>query len=83
MARCAESVHELEAEKLASASMADLGLPDRIRKAVFVAPFVVFLHVLFIKGTVFDGRAGLYYAVQRSVAEMILSLHLLQRRLRR
>lgn len=71
---------ELEAEKL-EGGLEPLGLPDRIRKWVVVAPIVVPLHVLLAKGAILDGRAGLFYALQRGAAEAILSLHLLRRRL--
>jgi glycosyltransferase involved in cell wall biosynthesis len=85
LARWLASQHrymELEAEKLETPG-AELGAADRIRKAIVVAPFLVFFYALFVKGAILDGKAGLYYALQRSVAEMILSLHLVQRRLRR
>jgi len=34
---------------------------------------------LFIKGGIFNGRAGWFYAFQRMLAEMLLSLYLLQK----
>jgi hypothetical protein len=40
------------------------------------------LYCLFGKGLIFSGRAGLFYALQRTIAEAILSLMLLERRLR-
>lgn len=70
---------ELEVDKLLSAKPGELGLADRIRKLVFVAPFLVFFYSLFVKGTLLDGRAGLYYSIQRTVAELLLSLRLLHR----
>lgn len=72
---------ELEAAKLCDSPAGALTAPDRIRKLVFLAPFLVFFYALFVKGAILDGRAGLYYALQRSVAEMILSLHLMHRKL--
>jgi glycosyltransferase involved in cell wall biosynthesis len=74
---------ELEAEKLSMAPSAQLSLADRIRKLLLVAPGLVFLYVLFVKGAILDGRAGLAYALQRAIAEMILTHHLVARRLRR
>ena len=44
---------------------------------IVISPLVVFLYCLFIKGCVFDGRAGLYYALQRMLAEALLSLRIL------
>ena len=73
----------LEAEKLDGAAAAGLSLPDRIRKLVVVAPPMMFLYSLFVRGTVLDGLPGLYYSLQRATAELILSLHLLERRLAR
>ncbi|MBF0587573.1 MAG: glycosyltransferase family 2 protein [Magnetococcales bacterium] len=58
-----------------------LGWSRRIRKLVIMAPFLVLLHTLIVKGAVLDGRAGWYYAFQRLTAELILSMHLLQLRL--
>jgi glycosyltransferase involved in cell wall biosynthesis len=70
---------QLEASKLLATPTGELALPDRIRKMVFVAPPLVFLYSYFVKGAVLDGRAGLYYSMQRTVAEMILSLHIIHR----
>jgi hypothetical protein len=41
----------------------------------------MFLYCLIAKGGVLDGRAGLYYALQRATAELILSLNLIDRAL--
>jgi glycosyltransferase involved in cell wall biosynthesis len=43
-------------------------------------PFAVFLYCLFVRGLIFNGRAGLYYAMQRMIAEAIFSLMLLESR---
>jgi hypothetical protein len=67
----------LELEKLRSTPWNQLGWPDRIRKMRIVAPPLVLLHCLFVKGGVLDGKAGWFYAFQRMVAETILALHLL------
>jgi hypothetical protein len=45
-------------------------------------PIVIFLYCLFGKGLIFDGRAGLFYALQRSIAEAVLSLLVLEKSLR-
>ncbi len=47
-------------------------------KLIVIAPIAMFFYCMFVKGNVLDGRAGLFYALQRSVAEGILSLYLLQ-----
>jgi glycosyltransferase involved in cell wall biosynthesis len=72
----------LESDKLASAPSSSLAPVDRVRKWIVVAPPLMFLHCLFVRGGILDGRAGLFYALQRAAAELILSLTLLERRLR-
>jgi glycosyltransferase involved in cell wall biosynthesis len=69
---------ELEVAKLASAPMSDLSWPDRLRRGILLAPPLVFLYALVMKGCILDGRAGLYYCIQRTTAELILSLYLLR-----
>ncbi len=69
-----------EAEKLRLRDPLALGLAARIRKLVVVAPFAVVIHTLFVKGLILDGRAGLWYAWERFVAELMLSRELLRRR---
>ena len=45
-------------------------------------PIAVFLYCLFGKGLILNGRAGIFYALQRTVSEAILSLMVLERKLR-
>jgi glycosyltransferase involved in cell wall biosynthesis len=45
-------------------------------------PIVVFLYCLFGKGLIVNGRAGVFYALQRMVAEAVLSLMVLEGKLR-
>ncbi|MFL6331953.1 MAG: glycosyltransferase family 2 protein [Pyrinomonadaceae bacterium] len=73
----------IEAKKLAGADSASLGWADRLRKLRFVAPFVMLCYCLFVKRAILDGSAGLFYALQRTVAEMILSLYMIEGDLRR
>jgi len=54
---------------------------DRIRLMGWPAPLLVFLYVLIAKGAVLDGFAGWFYAFQRLLAEVLLALELLDRRL--
>jgi glycosyltransferase involved in cell wall biosynthesis len=68
-----------EADKLVSARSASLNLPARIRKWVVVAPLAVLVHTLFVKGLILDGTAGLRYAWERFLAEIILSQELMYR----
>lgn len=71
----------LEADKLMAAPRSSLGLVDRVRRWVVLAPPLMFLHCLFVRGGILDGRAGLFYALQRATAEAILSLNLAERML--
>lgn len=45
-------------------------------------PIGVFLYCLFGKGLILNGRAGIFYALQRMVAEAVLSLMVLEEKLR-
>jgi glycosyltransferase involved in cell wall biosynthesis len=72
----------LEAIKLENTPAENLATIDKLRKMIVVAPAVVFLYCLVIRGGVLDGWAGWYYALQRAAAETILSLTLIERRLR-
>jgi glycosyltransferase involved in cell wall biosynthesis len=71
----------LEADKLASAPSSSLATVDRVRKLIVLAPPLVFLRCLFVGGGILDGWPGLFYALQRAAAELILSLSLIERRL--
>jgi glycosyltransferase involved in cell wall biosynthesis len=72
----------LEAEKLAGCEFGSLGVADKIRCLRVVAPFAMLFYCLFVRGTLWDGRPGIFYAFQRCAAEMLLSLYLLQGDLR-
>ena len=72
-----------EVDKLLSADPGQLGWPDRIRKRKFISPFLALLYCLFIKRGILDGKAGLYYAFQRMLAETILSVYLFDHELAR
>jgi glycosyltransferase involved in cell wall biosynthesis len=68
----------LEARKLLAISAGQLGWADRLRRLIVFAPTAMFVYCFFIRGGILDGKAGLFYALQRTVAEAILSLYLLQ-----
>jgi len=69
----------LEAEKLAARTR--LCPQDRIRRVIVIAPWLVFFYTLVVRGALFDGWRGWYYAFQRMIAEIMLSLRLLERRI--
>ena len=69
---------KLEADKLTRTPASALGLNDRIRKTILLGPPVVFLYTLFVRGVILDGWAGWHYALQRALAETLLSLRLIE-----
>ena len=71
----------LEAGKLAAAHDG-LRLQDRLRKWIVIAPALTFFYCLFYKLLIFDGWRGWFYTGQRVTAELMLSLHLLERKLK-
>jgi glycosyltransferase involved in cell wall biosynthesis len=75
IARQRRYMHD-EAAKLRTADPSTLNAAARIRKLRVVAPFVVVPYLLFAKGLIFDGRAGLRYVLERFLAEAILSIAL-------
>lgn len=68
----------LEATKLLSSDFRSLSWTDRIRCWRVVAPLAVLFYCLIIRGGVLDGWAGFYYAFQRALAELMLSLYLIE-----
>ena len=73
---------KLEAAKLAETPAAALTLPDRLRRKIILAPFLVCFYTLLAKGLILDGWPGWYYVFQRTLAEMLLSLRLLEEKLK-
>lgn len=69
---------KLELEKFGSALGSPSRFNDWVRKQIILAPFLVFFYCLFVKGGILDGRRGWYYAFQRMLAELLLSLYLLE-----
>lgn len=66
-----------EARKLKAAQPGELSTADRIRRRVWLAPLIMPFYCLFARGLVFDGMRGLHYALERTYAEVLLSLRLL------
>ena len=73
---------ELEVDLLMNTPWSALRWQDRLRCCMLITPWLVPLYCLVLKGGVLDGPAGWYYAMQRGLAEGILSLCLLERRIR-
>jgi glycosyltransferase involved in cell wall biosynthesis len=71
-----------EAEYLLAVDGGSLKQSDRIRLIAWPAPFMVFLYALLFKGCLLDGWRGLYYALQRLLAETMIALEIIDRRLK-
>ena len=71
-----------EAEHLLKSDRATLSKVDQIRLAAWPAPMIVLLYTLFAKGCLLDGWSGWYYALQRTLAEVMICLEIIDRRLR-
>ncbi len=72
-----------EADKLLATPAHALLIQDRLRRLGIVAPFIVFVLVYFVRGGFLSGWQGFYYALQRTTFEILLSLSLLERKIRR
>ncbi len=70
----------LECDLLLSKPWSALSWRDRLRRTKFITPWLVPLYCLTLGRGLLDGRAGWYYALQRGVAEAVLSLKLLERK---
>jgi hypothetical protein len=70
-----------EAEYLLSVDRSTLKSADRIRLAIWPAPFLALVYTLFVKGCLLDGWPGWFYALQRLLAETMIALAILNSRL--
>ncbi|MFM2063168.1 MAG: hypothetical protein RLZZ507_2838 [Cyanobacteriota bacterium] len=68
----------LESKKILETPNNELSLGDRIRKQKILAPFIILVYCLFLKGGILDGWHGWYYTLQRVLAEILLSIHLIE-----
>jgi glycosyltransferase involved in cell wall biosynthesis len=78
--RWVESQHRymrLEADLIKESTWSELSWPNRLRMFVLPAPIVALFWCLVVKMAILDGFPGIYYSVQRMIAESILSFHLL------
>jgi glycosyltransferase involved in cell wall biosynthesis len=72
-----------EAEYLLSSDRTALGRADRLRLAAWPAPLAALLYTLLVKGCVLDGWPGWFYALQRLLAETLVALEIIEKRVRR
>jgi glycosyltransferase involved in cell wall biosynthesis len=68
----------LEVEKQLNTPFKELGWSDRIRRLPGLSAPIVLVYCLILKGGILDGWAGWHYAFQRVVAELILSMRLIE-----
>jgi len=68
----------IESKKLLETPDHELSLGDRIRKQKILAPLIILIYCLIIKGGILDGWHGWYYAFQRVLAEILLSIHIIE-----
>ncbi|SFV32695.1 glycosyltransferase family 2 protein [Hyphomicrobium facile] len=73
---------ELEAHYLLSVPRSALTRIDQIRLMAWPAPVLVFTYTLIFKLCIFDGWAGWLYVLQRTLAETMIALEMVDRRLR-
>jgi glycosyltransferase involved in cell wall biosynthesis len=73
----------LECALLLSTPWGALRWRDRLRRMILVTPWLVPLYCLTVGRGLADGRIGLIYALQRGIAEAILSVRMLLARLTR
>src|SRR5262249_12159312 len=71
-----------EATHLINSRNVNLSESDRIRRMAWPAPILVFLYTLIMKRCVSDGWAGWYYVLQRVLAETLVALEIVDRKLR-
>jgi glycosyltransferase involved in cell wall biosynthesis len=68
----------IEANKLLDTPESQLSFGDRIRKQKILAPFIILIYCLIIKGGILDGWQGWHYAFQRVLAEILLSIRIIE-----
>jgi hypothetical protein len=68
----------IETKKLLETPASELSFGDRIRQQKILAPFVILFYCLILNKGILDGWAGWYYALQRMLAEIMLSIRLIE-----
>jgi len=72
----------LEADYLLTTPTKELSRVDRIRLMGWPAPLLVFFYTLIVKRCILDGWAGWLYVLQRTIAEAMIALEIVDRKLR-
>lgn len=73
----------IEAEKYLSPAWRPRRWTEFLRSLRVVAPLAMLGYCLFVKLLILDGWPGIFYSLQRSYAELLLSLHLIAQDLKR
>lgn len=68
----------IEAKKLHETPYHELNWRDRVRKTKIFSPWIILLYCLLVNRCLFDGWAGWYYTLQRVLAEIWLTIRLLE-----
>ena len=68
----------VEAHHLIEAVPAELTLQDKIRRRIYFAPGAMLVYLMIGRGLILDGWRGCYYIGQRVIAEILLSLRLIE-----
>jgi glycosyltransferase involved in cell wall biosynthesis len=68
----------IESKQLLATPDRDLSWSDRLRKRKIFAPLIILIYCLIVKGGILDGWQGWYYAFQRTLAELLLSIHIIE-----
>jgi glycosyltransferase involved in cell wall biosynthesis len=72
---------KLEADHLLRTPPARLRRVDRLRLLAWPSPILVFFYTLLAKGCILDGWPGWFYVLQRTLAETMIAIQLVDRRL--
>ncbi|MBV9963220.1 MAG: glycosyltransferase family 2 protein [Parafilimonas sp.] len=67
-----------ESEMLLNAPPDILSFPSKLRKTKIFAPLLIFVYSLFAKRLILDGWRGWYYTLQRTIAESLICLRLIE-----
>jgi glycosyltransferase involved in cell wall biosynthesis len=68
----------LEMKKLVETPIEELSFVEKVRLKKVIAPILVLIYCLIYKGGILDGWHGIYYASQRVLAELLLSIKLIE-----
>jgi glycosyltransferase involved in cell wall biosynthesis len=73
---------KLEAEHLLSTPPSAMRMTDRIRAMAWPAPVIIFFYTMIAKGCILDGWPGWLYVLQRTLAEILIAMEVVERVLR-